>query len=99
MISEGTYGTLNAFVVTRVAPKVVHLVEHEIPPLSLHRTVRCVRASARPRLCVCVCVCVDTHICMLNTHTHTHTHRCPWTAWGRQTQLHSVKSKCSGPSL
>eukprot|EP00802_Teleaulax_amphioxeia_P005221 Tamp_05225.p1 GENE.Tamp_05225~~Tamp_05225.p1 ORF type:complete len:853 (-),score=257.60 Tamp_05225:475-2967(-) len=39
MISEGTYGTLNAFVVTRVAPKVVHLVEHEIPPLSLHRTV------------------------------------------------------------
>ena len=42
MIGEGTYGTLNAFVVTRVAPKVVHLVEHEIPPLSLHRTV-CVK--------------------------------------------------------
>jgi len=38
MVGEGTYGTLNAFVVTRVAPKVVHLVENEICPLSLHRT-------------------------------------------------------------
>jgi len=39
MVAEGAYGTLNAFVVTRVAPKVVHLVENEIRPLSLHRTV------------------------------------------------------------
>ena len=39
MIMEGSYGTLNAFVVTRVAPKVVHLVENEIRPLSLHRPV------------------------------------------------------------
>jgi hypothetical protein len=39
MIAEGNYGTLNAFVVTRVAPKVVHLVENHIHPLSLHRTI------------------------------------------------------------
>jgi hypothetical protein len=30
MIGEGSYGMLTAFVVSRVAPKVVHLVEHEV---------------------------------------------------------------------
>ena len=39
MISEGTGGSLTAYVVTRVAPKVVHLVENHVHPLSLHRTV------------------------------------------------------------
>jgi len=39
MTEEGVYGTLQAFVVTRVAPKVVHLVETRILPLSLHQPI------------------------------------------------------------
>jgi len=39
MALEGHYGTLTAFVVTRVAPKVCHLVECHVKPLSLHKQV------------------------------------------------------------
>ncbi|KAJ1489048.1 hypothetical protein T484DRAFT_1781398, partial [Baffinella frigidus] len=39
MTQEGQSGTLNAFVFTKVSPKVCHLVENKILPLSLHRSV------------------------------------------------------------
>jgi Bardet-Biedl syndrome 7 protein len=39
MAFEGHYGTLSAYVITRVAPKVGHLVVNTIKPLSLHKIV------------------------------------------------------------
>uniref|UniRef100_A0A7S0HYF4 Bardet-Biedl syndrome 7 protein homolog n=1 Tax=Hanusia phi TaxID=3032 RepID=A0A7S0HYF4_9CRYP len=38
MCDEGQVGTLVAYVVTRVSPKVVHRVEHILLPLSLHQS-------------------------------------------------------------
>eukprot|EP00277_Geminigera_cryophila_P048116 CAMPEP_0173088656 /NCGR_PEP_ID=MMETSP1102-20130122/25151_1 /TAXON_ID=49646 /ORGANISM="Geminigera sp., Strain Caron Lab Isolate" /LENGTH=812 /DNA_ID=CAMNT_0013971775 /DNA_START=73 /DNA_END=2511 /DNA_ORIENTATION=+ len=78
--SEGTYGTLNAFVVTRVAPKVVHLVENEICPLSLHRTVPVDTAANPSKTPYC-------EIRMAGTFTQSMMH-----AWVRQC-FHDVPSK------